>query len=291
MMKIKSPARANSILISSVALLSFSTFAHCEPASTQTSTQLSFEPSDASKASGQVASTVVRVSCTNKPGGGTGFVHKSGWVVTAAHVARYCGDPIVVSTPAGQNLSVKKIRRNDLLDLALLSAEPRPDTKGALPLTANSSFPIGARVSTWGFPGGYSGSMPLLSVGYLAGVQQVKNDFGLPPPSWVVNGAFNGGNSGGPLISIQDGSVIGVVSSKLAPLPRDLEISLKDLSSNNNGTKYKRQRIDGTVTELTDGQLIAEVLYYLRNQMQLVVGYAVGVKELSQFLKENGIDP
>ena len=117
--------------------------------------------------------------------------------------------------------------------------------------------------------------MPLLSVGYLSGVDQVKGEFGLSPPRWVVNGAFNSGNSGGPVISTEEASVIGIVSSKLAPIPKDVEDALNALRSSRTILMYKRRHPDGTLEDLSEGQIVAEVLHYLRSQTQLVVGYAV----------------
>lgn len=232
----------------------------------------------------EAATSVVRVGCAK--GSGTGFVHKSGVVITAAHLARDCGDSFVVVTAGRESVSAKTLKRDDLLDLAILSTEKPLHNVRSLLLSTNTTFPIGSRVSTWGYPTGYISPMPLLSFGYLAGVDQVNS-----PPQWIVNGAFNLGNSGGPVISIEDGSVIGVVSSKLAPFPPGLEASLKALSRNRDNLKYKRQRSDGTSEELSEGQVVAEVLDYLRKQIQLVVGYAVSVKELRKFLEDNGIEP
>jgi hypothetical protein len=202
-----------------------------------------------------------------------------------------CGDAVRVQTANRQIFSVKAIKRDDLLDLAILSTEPKLETGRALPVSTNILFAIGSKVSTWGFPSGYGGNMPLLSVGYLAGVGPVKNEFGVTPPQWVVNGAFNLGNSGGPVISTEDGSVIGVVSSKLAVIPPGLEGALTALRNNRNGIQYKFQHADGRVEDFSEAQIVGEVLHYLRSQTQLVVGYAVSVKELRQFLEKNEIEP
>lgn len=279
-------------LVIAVAFISLPDRAHGQAAaSDQLPTVSSLQAESAGRGGPQAAASVVRVICTGAPSAGTGFVHKSGWVVTAAHVVRPCGDSVIVRTAGGQSVSVKAVRRDDLLDLAILSTEPKLEVSRALPLSASTTFAIGAQVSTWGFPAGYGGAMPLLSVGYLAGVDQVKSEFGLSPPLWVVNGAFNSGNSGGPVISTENASVIGIVSSKLAPIPKDVEDALNALGSNQNGFMYKRRNPDGTLKDLSEGQVVAEVLRYLRSQTQLVVGYSVSVKELRKFLEANGIEP
>ena len=213
-------ARANTICVSvaSIALFSIATCVYGQSvAPDQLPTVGSPRADYAGRGGPQAARSVVRVGCDT--GTGTGFVHKSGWVITAAHVVRDCGGSIVVLTAGGQSVSVKAVRKDDLLDLAILSTEKTLEGVRPLLLSTSTNFLIGSRVSTWGYPAGYGSPMPLLSVGYLAGVSQVKSEFGLSPPQWIVNGAFNSGNSGGPVISIEDGLVIGVVSRKLAPPP------------------------------------------------------------------------
>jgi len=87
-----------------------------------------------------------------------------------------------------------------------------------LSISSREDFTVGTQVSTWGFPGGYFGVSPMLSVGYLSGIDGIRTASGTVIRQWVVNAAFNSGNSGGPLLHIETGEVIGVVSSKLAPI-------------------------------------------------------------------------
>jgi len=147
---------------------------------------------------------------------------------------------------------------------------------------------LGAQVSTWGYPGGYDGLLPLLSVGYFAGIQEFADP---PRPNvrrWVINAAFNGGNSGGPVLSVEDGRVIGVVSSKLAPLPPFIAQVLSVLTGQKFGLQYELNHPDGTKSSVSEGQLIGEVLNYLRSQVQLVIGYSVITQDLNDFLAANG---
>jgi S1-C subfamily serine protease len=75
----------------SVAAITFFSLAACTHSQSVTPGQLPTVESPRTDYAGrggpQVATSVVRVVC--KAGTGTGFVHKSGWVVTAAHVL--CG--------------------------------------------------------------------------------------------------------------------------------------------------------------------------------------------------------
>ena len=150
---------------------------------------------------------------------------------------------------------------------------------------------IGAHVSTWGFPGGYSGASPMLSVGYLAAKDARRTAGGNTIEQWVVNAAFNSGNSGGPLLLIETGEVIGVVSSKLAPISQVAASALTALENAQSGLTYTATRPDGSTFTLMEGQIVAMVLTELRRQVQLVIGYAVLLDDIKAFLNANNINP
>jgi S1-C subfamily serine protease len=156
-------------------------------------------------------------------------------------------------------------------------------------LSTAKDFTLGSQVSTWGFPAGYSGRAPLLSVGYLAGLEALRTKSGVIVEQWVVNAAFNRGNSGGPLLSIDDATVIGVVSSKIAPISQSAKSALDALSSQRSGFSYTRTHPDGTQEQLSEGQIVAEILNELRAQVQLVVGMATKIDDLKSFLLANGV--
>lgn len=106
-----------------------------------------------------------------------------------------------------------------------------------------------------------------------------------------MNAAFNSGNSGGPLLRVEDSKVIGVVSSKLAPMPDVIESALEALSKQNAGFMDEKMYPDGRVEKMSEGQLIHDVLQYLRRQTQLVIGHAVMLGDLRKFLEDNGVEP
>ncbi len=122
-----------------------------------------------------------------------------------------------------------------------------------------------------GFPAGYSGLIPFLTVGYLAGGDRVLTQTGLTPLRWVINAAFNGGNSGGPVLSQEDGSVIGVVSSKLAPIPPYIESALAALANQKSGFMYTRTLQQEKQDRIGKGKLWLK-FNHLRSQTQLVLG-------------------
>ncbi len=255
------------------------------PTSAQVTTDLAGKGAVAAKQG------VLRVICRSTGYGGTGFLHSSGNVITAAHVVKDCKtQDLALVTSAGQVIAVSNVDADTLLDLALI--RPRNSIPGQ-PLSIASVVPptIGMQVATWGYPGGYDGLTPLLSVGYLAGIQEFKDPSGASVQRWVVNAAFNGGNSGGPVLSLENGEIVGVVTSKMSPMPADVAQILEALSKQKSGFMYEATRPDGTKVSFSEGQLIGEVLLYLRSQVQLVIGYAVSPQDITAFLKARNVRP
>ncbi|MGZ5484176.1 MAG: S1 family peptidase [Pyrinomonadaceae bacterium] len=255
------------------------------PTSAQVTTDI------AGQAANAVRLGVLRVVCLSTNSSGTGFLHKSGKIVTAAHVIKGCRlQDLHLLTSGGEQFPVSHAESDDALDLTLLDPA-RPVSGTALSIAPVAPPQIGMQVATWGYPGGYSGLEPLLSVGYLAGTQDFRMSSGQIVRRWVVNAAFNGGNSGGPVLSLENGTIIGVVSSKLSPLPKELQTILDVLKNQKFGMQYQGSRPDGTNFAYSEAQLVAEVLDYLRTQVQLVIGYSVSLDDIVLFLKSRNVDP
>ena len=236
-------------------------------------------------------SSVLRVVCPSKQSSGTGFLHKSGKVITVFHVVEGCAAPdIVLVGVQGRPIKVNNIVMDAVVDLALLT--PAQDIKApVLTISESERHTIGSQVSTWGYPVGYNGLAPLLSSGYLSGTDIITGPSGKPVKRIVVNAAFNSGNSGGPLVEIETNRVIGVVASKLAPLPDYIEKALKALKEAKYGLMFTKTKADGTKEEISEAQVTEQILQHLRSQTQLVIGHAVLVKDLRSFLKTNGVEP
>lgn len=238
-----------------------------------------------------ITQSTFRILVPSKNRGGTAFLHKSGRVITAAHIVKDCiAKDIILVGSRKQKYKITKIISDSKYDLALLTPEKKIKTP-PLTISSNDNISIGAHVTTWGFPSGYNGLVPLLSVGYLSGVDDVKTDSGKLMKRWVINAAFNSGNSGGPLINVEDGTVIGVVSSKLAPIPAYIKRALEVLKKQTSGLSYTKTKTDGTTERVSEGQVIADVLQYLRNQTQLVIGHTVLLADIKEYLKKNGVEP
>jgi S1-C subfamily serine protease len=224
--------------------------------------------------------SVMRIDCGGQPAG-TGFLHKSGLLITAAHVVESCTlDELNIKTIAGQRLDPVEINADRRLDLALIHFTERSNPH-TFPIKAARTLQVGSQVDIWGFPAGYNGQQALLTVGYIAG----SDGF-----SWIINGAINLGNSGGPIVDLRDGSVVGLAVAKLTPFPVGIESRLKALTDTH-GAGYTETQPDGTTIQRSEAQVVADVLEYLRSQTQLVIGYAVPSEVLREFLISNSVEP
>ncbi len=218
---------------------------------------------------------------------GTGFLLDTGYVVTNEHVVRGCdvGDLVVLSSSSTQHPATELVidQGRDLAAMHL-----RYD--GGLAIR-NEDMDVGVQVATWGYPLGYNGPAPLLAVGYLAGFEASTPQGSAQPAvkRLVVNAAFNGGNSGGPLFVSGDDAVIGVVVSKHAPISEFLASAIKALASNKSGVVFTATDSQGNKQDFVESQLVAEVLHYFRDLTQVVIGEAIAASELIDFLNENSI--
>jgi len=241
----------------------------------------------AGRGSQTALASIMRVINEKAGTGGTGFLHSSGRVLTAEHVVRSAGSTdVVLITSQGAKIPSKGIHVDARLDLATVEPAASLTNLPPLPISAPHTFTTGTMLATWGYPGGYSGLVPLLTVGHLAGSESIKG-----VQRYVVNAAFNSGNSGGPLLHLETGTVIGVVASKLAPLPVQIQSVLDQLAQQKYGMQWTRTLPDGTTQPISETQIVVEVLQFLRSQTQLVIGRAVVLDDLRSFLVSQGLTP
>lgn len=226
--------------------------------------------------------------CPKSQEKGTAFLLRTGLMISNWHVVDGCdiSDLIAISSDANQ------VRFSELIvdqnrDLAALV--PRQTLSGGLAIREEANIEIGTQVATWGFPLGYNGPAPLLTIGYLSG-------FSDSPPyeetasvvkHLVVNGAFNPGNSGGPLFATGSDEVIGVVVSKHAPITPFVRSAIEALAKNPSGVVFTASDERGGTRQFVESQVVAEVLLYFRRMTQVMIGEAVAGSELIAFLKSN----
>lgn len=242
-------------------------------------------------AAGQEGRAAVRdvymIVCPAASQKGTGFLVDSGVVVTNEHVVRGCGASQLIGVSSnGARIAFSALRIDQSRDLAALT--PAKPLKGGLRLGSTRNLNIGAMVRTWGFPLGYNGPPPLLSVGYLSGFNAAQVG-GANVKHLVVNGAFNSGNSGGPLFAGVDNTVVGIVVAKALPnFTPFMQSAITAFANNQSGVVFTGTDATGKPISLVESQLVAQIVMSVRDMAQVMIGEAVAVEELRQFLESKG---
>jgi len=226
--------------------------------------------------------SVVLLYCPKTNMKGTGFILRDGVVVTNNHVVEGCTAEEMQANPFGaQGFGFAKMVTDKDVDLALL--RPSKHFTQGLELGPEADSQIGTPVSTWGFPLMYNGPAPLLSVGYVAGYVKDGED-GKEVRHIVVNGAFNPGNSGGPLFRANDSKVIGVVVAKFHLYPPFVRQAIDAMSKARSGVMYQGTDEHGNPASFTEGQVTGMVLDQFYRTTQVMIGEAISVSELRAFL-------
>ena len=217
---------------------------------------------------------------------GTAFALSTGLVITNEHVVRGsdAGDLVLIAS-TGERLSATSVMVDPDVDLAVLQVNP-PSSSGLRIQVASPA--IGERVHTWGYPLAYNGPSPLLAVGYLAGFSP-KTVSRRTVKHYIVNGAFNPGNSGGPLFAAVDDAVVGVVVSKHAPITEWHLSALEALKNQTSGFMYTATDTAGNTYQFSEGQLVGDLLQYFREMTQVVIGEAIAAEELIDFLDRSSL--
>jgi hypothetical protein len=225
--------------------------------------------------------SVVLLTCQSEKG--TGFLLKNGVVVTNWHVVKECNaSQVLGGLSSGAPIRFGKMAQDEDADLALL--RPTVPMTGGLDLGPDQEPTLGTAVSTWGFPLAYNGPAPLLSVGYVAGYTADESN-GRSVKHLVVNGAFNPGNSGGPLFRSNDDKVIGIVVAKYHLYPPFVKQAIEAMSKIRSGAVYSATDDQGRPIKLVEGQVVAMVLDQFYKTTQVMIGQAISVSELKGLLK------
>jgi S1-C subfamily serine protease len=161
------------------------------------------EGSDGSKSSTKYENYLQAVAVVRSSSGlGSGFfVNNRGLLLTNRHVVG-SDDTVSVTLKSGKTVSGEVIAMDKRRDLALVSVQDR--NVSWLQLGSIEETPIGGDVIAIGTPEGLTWSITKGIVSAVRdndGIQLVQTD-----------AAINKGNSGGPLISLQTGKVLGINS-------------------------------------------------------------------------------
>ena len=136
---------------------------------------------------------------------GAGFVidRNRGWIATARHVAGVSASRVLVSIAGGPYREAEKRYVDPILDLAILAVDPQYLTGSAeAKLDCREEPTPGQQVVTVGHPAGlkYSVTRGIVSrMANIDGETLIQTD-----------AAISSGNSGGPLLSLRTGRVLGI---------------------------------------------------------------------------------
>jgi len=242
-----------------------------------------------SRESKTVIKSVLMILCRKQSAKGTGFaLTGGGTIVTNSHVVGGCTAEELegVSSVSNEIVKFSRMEKDDNRDLALLCAtKPLPS---GLELNGDENPLIETEVETWGYPLRYQDPAPILSRGYVAGYTTAVRPQGTPVKRLIVNGALNPGNSGGPLIDRSSGRVIGVVVEKWMLFSPLIETAIRGFEhpSAMMGGTFTRTDQQGKVIQVSDQEMMAEVLKEFYGKSQVMVGEAISVSELNAFLKD-----
>jgi len=142
---------------------------------------------------------------------GAGFVvdKKRGWIISLANIASRSPSEIKIKLSKGRYIQAKKVYIDPIIDLAILAIDPTKLTKDIQSARLNcKELPAsGIPVASFGYPSG--GHLLAGTRGVISSVAPYR-DYGVMLQS---DAPTNRGVYGGPLISLQDGRVIGINTS------------------------------------------------------------------------------
>ena len=142
---------------------------------------------------------------------GAGFVvdAQRGWAVTNAHVVSRSPATIRMRSSGGAWVPAKRVYVDPYLDIAVVTPADRARLNGmaAAELACAGFPPIGHPVGAFGHPWSFDFTG---TRGIVAGVSDQ-----FEPGALLTDAPINSGNSGGPLISLATGKVVGVNTSAI----------------------------------------------------------------------------
>jgi len=143
-------------------------------------------------------------------GHGAGFLidRKRRWVVTNAHVAGHSPSLMEVITKDGTRVSARKVYVDPYIDVAIIELEEDVGSLKEASLGCKEEPGTGHPVGAYGHPWGlnFTGTQGVISGS--------TENWG--PTHLQTDTPINGGNSGGPLISMKTGRVVGINTSSIS---------------------------------------------------------------------------
>jgi S1-C subfamily serine protease len=184
----------------------------CVQAHAESDAEAAFRAAKAWTVRVQVERTVSFVE--DEPGAfqGAGFVvdAERGWILTNAHVAGRSPTNLKIAFEGGKLIPAERVYVDPYLDVAVISYMPaqlkKPPPEPTL--ECDSVPPIGHPVGAFGHPWGFrfTGTRGIASA--------ISSRFGAD--MLQTDAPINAGNSGGPLLSLETGRVVGISAAKIA---------------------------------------------------------------------------
>lgn len=146
---------------------------------------------------------------------GSGFVYKDSYIMTNEHVVNVedkQNTTYYVQYRNGEWSEISIVGTNVDTDIAVGKPESMPSYVKSLVLSENTPE-IGSGVAALGSPEGLENSVTMGIISATERAVQVRGQY-LIPDTIQTDAALNNGNSGGPLVSLDDGEVVGVNRAK-----------------------------------------------------------------------------
>jgi S1-C subfamily serine protease len=214
---------------------------------------------------------------------GSGFIaSRDGLLVTANHVANK-DIPIRCKLPDGKDCRFSVLKRNELQDFAILKIEQPKKNFKYLKIGDYSSVHEGDEILFSGFPL----HLPFVTIqrGMISSKYHAKFASLNYTGDWLqIDGSINKGSSGGPVINIKDGRVIGIVNFMPAGIGEKLKKLRDGIHKQQESGTNATLKIAGDV-DLADS--IIELINILESTMSVGMGHSISInhikKELDMF--------
>ncbi len=152
-------------------------------------------------------------------GQGSGMiVNKDGYILTNAHVVDG-SNRIYITLTDGRRFRAEMQGSDDIVDIAVLKIVPDSDQTSDIvnnlpvaQLGDSDQLEVGQFVTAIGCPGGLDNTC---TIGIISGLKRCPNTVGIPDKMGVLDyiqtdAAINQGNSGGPLVDVESGNIVGI---------------------------------------------------------------------------------
>jgi S1-C subfamily serine protease len=226
----------------------------------------------------------IEVAVGDKVGNGSGLIlDNHGTILTCHHVVRPKGQvPGQIRVQKnGQPFNTEILRLEPYRDVALLRSE---GLSGECRFKQFQEVEVGDECLVFGYPLNMS-NLSVLRAMVSAKGNHLIQDF--PYDCIQVDGRINRGNSGGPVVDIETGKVVGIVTAKYIPFLKSVEELQQFVRTNRMSTSGGSVQIMGVdfaaffnaMFEMVD--LLAEALQLI----QVGIGYVIPLTVFSDYLR------